>query len=67
LKRDLIARYGVPENAIVIDPYARHTTTNLCNASRLLFQMGAPMDKPIVITTTQDQGQYIESQEFADR
>ncbi len=67
MKRELIARDHIPEAAVVIDPYARHTTTNLRNAARLLFQMGAPLEKAMVITASEDGSQYIQSREFADR
>ena len=67
MKRELMVRYGVPEAAIVIDPYARHTTTNLRNAARLLFRMGAPADRPMLIVTSQDQSRYIGAKAFADR
>jgi len=67
MKHDLMARYGVPAEAIVIDPYARHTTTNLRNAVRLLFRMGAPLGRPVLITTSQDQSLSIELPSFATR
>lgn len=67
MKRDLVDHYGVPADAIIVDPYARHTTTNLRNAVRLLFRMGAPMDQPVLITTSQDQSFSIESAAFAKR
>jgi len=67
MKRELIAGDHIPEAAVVIDPYARHTTTNLRNAARLLFRMGAPLEKAMVITSSEDGSQYIQSREFADR
>ncbi|HXW90992.1 MAG TPA: YdcF family protein [Terriglobales bacterium] len=67
MKRALIAQYHIPEAAVVVDPYARHTTTNLRNATRLLFRMGAPFEKAMVITSSEDGSQYIQSREFADR
>ncbi len=67
MKRDLMARYGVPDEAIVVDPYARHTTTNLRNAVRLLFRMGAPASLPVLITTSQDQSFSIALPAFAAR
>lgn len=54
MKRALIADYGVPESAILVDPHARHTTTNVRNAARLLFHLKAPGGKMLVIT---DEGQ----------
>jgi hypothetical protein len=67
MKRELMRTYGIPERAILVDPYARHTTTNLRNAERLLFEAGAPLDRPILVTTTDYQSRYIESQVFHDR
>lgn len=67
MKRELMTRYGVPENAIVVDPHARHTTTNLRNGVRLIHAMGAPEDGAILVTTSRDQSAYIESQVFKRR
>jgi len=67
MKKMLRNRYGIPENAIFVDPYARHTTTNLRNASRLLFRMRAPMDKPVVIIRQLGALDYILGEEFAVR
>lgn len=49
----------VPYGDIIIDPYARHTTTNLRNASRLVFENNLPADKPILIVTDGAQTNYI--------
>jgi len=51
MKRELRAHYSIPADAIIVDPYARHTTTNIRNAVRLLFRMGAPLDKDFVVTS----------------
>ena len=67
MKRYLMRAYHVPERAILIDPFARHTTTNIRNTERLLFEAGAPADKPIVITAVLQHSQYIEGQFFHDR
>jgi len=67
MKRELIARHGVPENAIFIDPHARHTTTNLRNAVRILFRAGAPMDKAVLVATSRSQSAYIEGEVFRTR
>ena len=48
-------------------PHARHTTTNLRNAARILFRDSLPLDKPVWIVSDIYQGRYIESQGFADR
>ena len=67
MKKVLMADYGVPAEAIFVDPYARHTTTNLRNAVRILFRAGAPMDRPMLITTSRDQSLSIELPSFAQR
>lgn len=67
MRRALIARYGVPADAIVIEPYARHTTTNLRNAARLMAMLSVPQGKPAVIVCNPAQSAYIESAEFAAR
>ncbi|HEX2713641.1 MAG TPA: hypothetical protein VHM88_15685, partial [Candidatus Acidoferrales bacterium] len=40
---------------------------NLRNAVRLLFRMGASMEKAMIITASEDGIEYIQSQGFADR
>ncbi len=67
MKRDLLTQYHLPESAVVVDPYARHTTTNLRNAVRLLFYLKAPMDKDFLITTGAAGISYISSAGFAER
>ena len=67
MKRELMDRYHVPENAILVDPHARHTTTNLRNGERLVHALGAPEAKEIVVTTSRDQSLYIESPVFFRR
>ena len=66
--RDALVRdFGVPPEAIFIDPHARHTTTNLRNASRLVLRYGLPGDRTLLITTDQSQSAYISGKEFHDR
>ena len=67
MKKELMAKYQVPASAIIIDPYARHTTTNLRNAVRLLYRAGAPLTRPILVTTAQSQSASIEAEAFRRR
>lgn len=67
MKRSLIRDFGVPEQAILVDPHARHTTTNLRNAVRLMYRYGVPIDKTALITTDLYQSEYIESAVFTER
>lgn len=67
MRKALIERYGVPADAIVIEPYARHTTTNLRNAGRMLMLMGAPLVMDTLIVCNEGQSAYIESDTFTQR
>jgi hypothetical protein len=67
MKRDLVTRFGIPEEAILVDPHARHTTTNLRNAARLLYRYGIPFDGKALVSTDPAQSQYIENPLFAKR
>lgn len=67
MRKALIERYGIPADAIVSEPYARHTTTNLRNASRLLAAMSAPLAMETVIVCNPLQSGYIESAKFTER
>lgn len=67
MKKYLIGKLGVSAGAILIDPQARHTTTNLRNAARQIYRYGIPFDKVALITTDTDQSRYIEGSVFADR
>lgn len=59
MKKALMEQYGVPERAIIIEPHARHTTTNFRNAARLMYRYGIPTDKMSLCTSTMDQIRYI--------
>jgi hypothetical protein len=67
MKRALLDDYHVPESAILVDPHARHTTTNMRNAAREIYRYKIPMDKPALAVSDAGQIRYIESQGFADR
>lgn len=59
MKRYLMDEHGVPEDAILVDPYARHTTTNVRNTTRLLLDAGMPPDTPVLVTSDIGQSFYI--------
>ncbi len=67
MKKALIADFGVPESAILVDPYARHTTTNMRNAAREIFRYHIPTAKPVLVVSDASQIHYIASTIFADR
>jgi hypothetical protein len=67
MEKSLIADFGVPASAIIVEPQARHTTTNLRNAARLMYRYGIPFERTALITTDSYQSSYIESGMFAER
>jgi len=67
MKKSLMTEFGVPGDAILVEPHARHTTTNLRNAGRQMWRYGIPFDKPALITTDTEQSSAIESQAFSER
>jgi len=67
MRAALIERYGIPADRIVIDPHARHTTTNMRNAARLLMEMGAPLAQPTLIVCNPVQSAAIGSPAFVQR
>lgn len=48
MMRDRLIARGVPPARIVVDPFARHSTTNLRNAARVMLQTG--LKRALIIT-----------------
>jgi hypothetical protein len=67
MKKSLIRDFGVPANAIIIEPHARHTTTNLRNAARLMVRYGMPFDHKALVITDSFHSAYVEGEGFAKR
>lgn len=67
MKKVLLAEYHVPESAVLVDPHARHTTTNMRNAAREIYRYHLPMNKPALVVSDAAQTGYIAGQPFADR
>jgi hypothetical protein len=59
MKKYLMHQLKIPEDAIFIEPQARHTTTNLRNCARLIFRYGMPFSKPFITSTNKMQSYYI--------
>jgi hypothetical protein len=64
MKRELMTRYAIPESAIIIEPHARHTTTNFRNSARLMLRYGIPMDRPAIATTSTGHSLYAGGEPF---
>lgn len=54
MKKYVMEKFTIPEKNILIDPYARHTTTNFRNAARLAFRYGIPTDLKALVTSSED-------------
>ncbi|WP_297509168.1 YdcF family protein [uncultured Caulobacter sp.] len=67
MRRELMERYGVPAKAILVEPHARHTTTNFRNAARLMHRYGVPFDKDALVVTSESHSLYVEGPAFAER
>jgi DUF218 domain len=67
MKRDLMTRFAIPASAIIVDPHARHTTTNMRNAARLMYRYGFPFEKKALVSTDSSQSAYIEDKQFEKR
>jgi hypothetical protein len=59
MKEFLVSTLHVPANAVIAEPHARHTTTNVRNCVRLIYHMGLPMDKPALVSTDKAGINYI--------
>ena len=55
MKKYLLNVLGLPANVVIMEPHARHTTTNMRNCARLMFRYGIPFNKPGVIITDKSQ------------
>jgi hypothetical protein len=67
MKRLLVEQYGIPADRILIEPHARHTTTNLRNCARLLLAAGFPGDRPSLVVSDHLTIRYIAGAELAAR
>jgi len=59
MKKYLINTLHVPASAIICEPHARHTTTNIRNGVRLMYHYGMPFKKPFLISTGTYQSGFI--------
>jgi hypothetical protein len=67
MRHALIADYNIPASAILVDPHARHTTTNMRNAAREIFRYGIPFDRSALMVSDPQQTRYIADPGFAER
>jgi hypothetical protein len=56
---------GVPANAIIMEPHARHTTTNIRNANRIIFRQHIPANMPVLGVSAPSHIKYMTSGRLA--
>ena len=66
MKKYLIEKYKIPAKRILVEPYARHTTTNFRNAARLAFRYRIPTPLALV-TSSEDHIASVTGDEFRTR
>ncbi|RYY29991.1 MAG: YdcF family protein, partial [Chitinophagaceae bacterium] len=59
MRKYLVNELKIPASAVIIEPHARHTITNIRNAARLIYLFGMPADKPVKIVSDDLQSAYI--------
>jgi len=67
MKKYLMTKYHIPADAIIVDPHARHTTTNFRNANRLIIRYGIPVDKLSLFITSKSQHDMVMKDAFDKR
>ncbi|MCI1648193.1 MAG: YdcF family protein [Bacteroides sp.] len=63
MKKYLMEMWQVPESAIIMEPHARHTTTNFRNAARIMLTQGFPKGKYALVTSSKSHIDYVEKTE----
>lgn len=64
MKKYLVNEKKLSDSCIIVEPYARHTTTNVRNAARLIDIYKLPFENKIRIVSSPDQELYISSPLF---
>ncbi|MFT2008940.1 YdcF family protein [Pontibacter sp. 13R65] len=58
MKKYLVSELGIPDEAVFIEPHARHTTTNLRNISRMFYRFSIPDQKPVLTLTNPEHSKH---------
>jgi hypothetical protein len=67
MKKYVMEKFKIPESSILVEPYARHTTTNFRNGSRLALRYRLPSTMNALVTSSEDHISYTASEEFRTR
>lgn len=66
MKKYMVDSLGISAASIMIEPHARHTTTNIRDANRILLSQKVPIDQPVLGVTSKSHIDYIVSDRFDD-
>jgi len=66
MKQYLMEVCGIPEEAIIAEPHARHTTTNIRNTARIMLSQGIPPTMSGIITSGREHIDYVTGEGFLD-
>jgi hypothetical protein len=67
MKKYVMEKYKIPETSILVEPHARHTTTNFRNGARLVFRDRIPTDRTALVTSSESHITNTTSEEFRRR
>ena len=67
MKKHIMEKYRIPAANILVEPLARHTTTNFRNAARLAFRYRIPTDRTALVTSSESHITSSASEEFRTR
>lgn len=60
MKKYLVDVCHIPASSVIMEPHARHTTTNFRNAARIMLRRGFPEDKKAIVTSSASHLNYVE-------
>jgi DUF218 domain len=67
MKKYVMEKFKIPASSILIEPHARHTTTNFRNGSRLALRFRLPANMNALVTSSEDHISYTASEDFRTR
>ncbi|MBC9914753.1 YdcF family protein [Chitinophaga varians] len=67
MKKYMVNELKVPADAIIVEPHARHTTTNIRNAVRIAWKSCMPLQKRMLCVSDALQLYYVASPVFSKR
>jgi hypothetical protein len=67
MKKYLMEKYKIPAASILVEPQARHTTTNFRNGARLVLRYRIPTDRTALVTSSEDHITSTTKEEFRTR